>query len=112
MLKKSKFNRIAIAVAMSIGLSGAALAQSTTSSIRGNVASETGTIFPGATVTITHIPSGTVSSSTTNASGVFSARGLRVGVLTQLQSVEANLPLYKSMIFTYRSTRPSLFLLQ
>jgi hypothetical protein len=79
MFKKTKFSRIAIAVAMSVGLSSAVMAQSTTSSIRGNVATEAGTIFSDATVTITHVPSGTVSTATTNASGVFSARGLRVG---------------------------------
>ena len=79
MFKTTKLSRIAIAVAISVGLSSAAMAQSTTSSIRGNVANESGTIFPGANVTITHIPSGTVSTATTNASGVFSARGLRVG---------------------------------
>lgn len=79
MFKNSKLNRIAIAVAMSVGMSSAAMAQSTTSSMRGNVASEAGTTFSGATVTITHVPSGTVSTATTNSSGVFSARGLRVG---------------------------------
>lgn len=79
MFKKTKFNRIAIAVAMSVGLSSAVMAQSTTSSIRGNVATEAGATFPGAIVTITHIPSGTVSTATTNTSGAFSARGLRVG---------------------------------
>ena len=79
MFKTTKLSRIAIAVAISVGLSSAAMAQSTTSSIRGNVATEAGTIFSGASVTITHTPSGTVSIATTNASGVFSARGLRVG---------------------------------
>ena len=79
MFKTTKLSRIAIAVAMSVGLSSAAMAQSTTSSIRGNVATETGTIFSGAIVTVTHTPSGTVSTATTNANGVFSARGLRVG---------------------------------
>ncbi|MGJ8681540.1 TonB-dependent receptor [Paraglaciecola sp.] len=79
MLKNNKLNRIAIAVAISVGLSSAAMAQSVTSSIRGNVANEAGTTFSGATVTITHIPSGTVSAATTNASGAFSARGLRIG---------------------------------
>jgi len=79
MFKKTQLSRIAIAVAMSVGLSSAVMAQSTTSTIRGSVASEAGTIFPGATVTITHVPSGTVSTATTNASGAFSARGLRVG---------------------------------
>lgn len=79
MFKNTKFSRVAIAVALTVGMSTAVMAQTTTSSIRGNVATETGTIFPNATVTITHVPSGTVSTTTTNASGVFSARGLRVG---------------------------------
>lgn len=79
MLTKAKLSKIAVAVALSVGLSTAAIAQETTSSIRGNVAAESGTIYPNATVTITHTPSGTVSTTTTNASGVFSARGLRVG---------------------------------
>jgi hypothetical protein len=79
MLLKSKLSRVAIAVALTAGLSTAAMAQTTTSSIRGNVASEAGVNFPGATVTILHVPSGTVSEATTNANGSFSARGLRVG---------------------------------
>jgi len=79
MLKKNKLNRVAIAVALTVGLSTSVLAQTTTSAIRGNVSSEAGSIVSGATVTITHVPSGTVSTATTNESGVFSARGLRVG---------------------------------
>lgn len=79
MLKKNKLNRVAIAVALTVGLSTSVLAQTTTSAIRGNVSSEAGSIVSGATVVITHVPSGTVSTATTNASGVFSARGLRVG---------------------------------
>jgi len=79
MFKNTKLSRIAIAVAMTVGMSTAAMAQSTTSSIRGNVETATGMTFPNATVTITHVPSGTVSTTTTNDSGVFSARGLRVG---------------------------------
>ncbi|MCP4864946.1 cell envelope biogenesis protein OmpA [Alteromonas alba] len=79
MMTKSKFNRIALAVAMSVGLSTAAIAQETTSSIRGSVVSEAGANFSGATVTIKHEPSGTVSTATTTSNGSFSARGLRVG---------------------------------
>lgn len=56
----------------------AAYAQETTSSIRGVVQSG-GTPVAGATVTITHEPSGTVSSVTTGADGAFSASGLRIG---------------------------------
>lgn len=79
MFAKNKLTRVAAAVALSIGLSTAAMAQETTSSIRGNVASEAGVTIPNATITITHTPSGTVSTATSNANGVFSARGLRVG---------------------------------
>ena len=69
----------AVAIAMSLGMSVNAVANTTTSSIRGNVATQTGDLFANATVTITHTPSGTVSTTTTNASGSFSARSLRVG---------------------------------
>jgi len=76
---KTKLSKIAIAVALAVGLSGIANASTVTSSIRGNVATEAGTSFPAASVTITHTPSGTVSTTTTNDNGVFSARSLRVG---------------------------------
>jgi hypothetical protein len=56
----------------------AAYAQETTSSIRGVVQSG-GAPVSGATVTITHEPSGTVSSVTTGNDGGFSASGLRIG---------------------------------
>lgn len=79
MISTTKLSRLAIAVALTAGMSTTVLAQTTTSSIRGNVATETGTTFPNATVIITHTPSGTVSTTTTNTSGVFSARSLRVG---------------------------------
>ena len=76
---KPKTCRIALAVALIAFLSTAAIAQTTTSTIRGSVSSETGTVFPDAIVTVTHVPSGTVSTTTTNDNGVFSARSLRVG---------------------------------
>jgi Carboxypeptidase regulatory-like domain len=55
-----------------------AYAQETASSVRGVVTSG-GAAVPGAEVTITHEPSGTVSTSTTGSDGGFSASGLRVG---------------------------------
>ena len=76
---KTKLSKIALAVALTAGLSTATLANTTTSSIRGNVATEAGSTFASATVTITHTPTGTVSTTTTNESGTFSARSLRVG---------------------------------
>jgi hypothetical protein len=78
-IRSTELSRLAVAIALTVGMSATVLAQTTTSSIRGNVATEAGTTFANATVTITHTPSGTVSSTTTNANGVFSARSLRVG---------------------------------
>lgn len=56
----------------------AAYAQETTSSIRGTVTLN-GRPIPGATVTVTHEPSGTVTSTLTGSDGTFSSSGLRVG---------------------------------
>eukprot|EP00581_Thalassiosira_minuscula_P035019 CAMPEP_0184451446 /NCGR_PEP_ID=MMETSP0740-20130409/6447_1 /TAXON_ID=385413 /ORGANISM="Thalassiosira miniscula, Strain CCMP1093" /LENGTH=413 /DNA_ID=CAMNT_0026821945 /DNA_START=57 /DNA_END=1295 /DNA_ORIENTATION=+ len=70
---------VAAASMMTAAIVAPAEAQVTTSSIRGDVTNEAGAAVSDATVTITHTPSGTVSSATTNSSGVFSARGLRVG---------------------------------
>jgi hypothetical protein len=53
-------------------------AQETTSAIRGFV-SDNGAAIAGATVTITHKPTGTTATTLTGADGVFLARGLRVG---------------------------------
>ncbi|CAH0498188.1 TonB-dependent receptor [Novosphingobium sp. CECT 9465] len=55
-----------------------AYAQETASAVRGTV-STSGTPVSGATVTIVHTPSGTTATTTTDASGNFSANGLRVG---------------------------------
>ncbi len=56
----------------------AAHAQETTSSVRGEVTAG-GAPVAGAQVTVTHVPSGTQSTTTTDADGSFSASGLRVG---------------------------------
>jgi outer membrane receptor protein involved in Fe transport len=66
--------------ALSIGTMTAApaFAQETTSSVRGTVFGPAGPVG-GATVTVIHEPSGTTSSSTTDADGSFSANGLRIG---------------------------------
>jgi len=55
-----------------------AYAQETTSTITGTVTGD-GAPLSGAAVQVTHVPSGTTSSATTNANGGFSASGLRVG---------------------------------
>ncbi len=71
--------KLMVAGVLSVSLSAAVMAQTTTSNIRGTVVSETGSIVKEATVTIRHTPSGTVSTAETNENGAFSASGLRVG---------------------------------
>jgi hypothetical protein len=64
--------------AIAIVASAPAFAQETTSSIRGTVTSG-GAGVAGATVTVTHEPSGTTSTTTTDADGGFNTSGLRIG---------------------------------
>ena len=66
------------AIAVGIVATAPAYAQETTSSITGSVTAA-GASVPGATVTITHVPSGTRSTVTTNGEGSFNASGLRIG---------------------------------
>ncbi|MFC3550110.1 carboxypeptidase regulatory-like domain-containing protein [Lysobacter cavernae] len=54
-------------------------AQATSAGVGGVVTSNDGQPVAGADVTITHVESGTVSRATTDASGRYTARGLRVG---------------------------------
>ncbi len=76
----SKPTRIAAAVALAIGISSAAVAQETTSSIRGVITSEsTGQVIANASVTLKDERTGTSSTLTANDNGLFSARGLAVG---------------------------------
>ncbi|MDH3645853.1 MAG: TonB-dependent receptor [Gammaproteobacteria bacterium] len=88
--KKNMLNLV-VAGVLSVSLPVAVMAQTITSSIRGTVASETGTTVPEVTVTITHTPSGTVWTAVTNESGTFSARGLRVGGPYSIKVVGANI---------------------
>ena len=79
MFAKMKLNRIALAVAISVGLSTAAMAQETSSAIRGTVATEAGEIVSGAVVTLIDTRTGSARQLETSANGSFTARGLRVG---------------------------------
>lgn len=56
-----------------------AYAQVTTSEIRGVITTEAGSPISGASVIVTHEPTGTTSAVTTNSAGVYLARNLRVG---------------------------------
>ncbi|MBA4012439.1 MAG: TonB-dependent receptor [Phenylobacterium sp.] len=75
-------NRLAGGAALTAlvcAMSSAVYAQETTGSVRGQVTDESGAGVAGATVTVTHVPTGATSTSVTGADGYFSARGLRVG---------------------------------
>jgi hypothetical protein len=68
-----------VSLAATTTIATPAFAQETTSSIRGTVTDQNGAPVAGATVTVTHLPSGTTSTQTTDASGGFNAAGLRLG---------------------------------
>lgn len=59
--------------------STAVYAQETTATIRGQIVDAAGAPVAGATVTVTHAPTGTSVTSVTGADGFYSATGLRVG---------------------------------
>ncbi len=69
----------AASVSLACGLATPAYAQETTSIIRGSIVNSTGGTVANAKITVTHIPSGTVSTTTSGANGEFSVSGLRAG---------------------------------
>ncbi len=75
----SHFSRTALSAAVAIVIAAPVLAQNTTSGIAGQVTDASGKPVAGASVSITHIESGSTSNATTDAEGRYSARGLRVG---------------------------------
>lgn len=80
MTNKTKLTRIATAVALTLGVfSGVALAQETTSALRGVVSNEQGQTVANATVQLIDTRTGTSRTITTNDNGTFNARGLAVG---------------------------------
>ncbi|WP_017666425.1 TonB-dependent receptor [Porphyrobacter sp. AAP82] len=68
-----------VSLAATTTIATPAFAQETTSSVRGDVTDQNGAPIAGATVTVTHVPSGTTSTQTTDAEGGFNAAGLRLG---------------------------------
>ncbi|WP_374318381.1 TonB-dependent receptor [Pseudoxanthomonas kaohsiungensis] len=69
-----------LTLGLAVALAAApAFAQSTSSGVGGLVTSGSGQPVAGAEVTITHVESGTVSRATTDATGRWNSRGLRVG---------------------------------
>lgn len=79
MFTNNKLSKIAAAVALSVGLSTAAMAQETSSAMEGRISSPSGSPAVGALVTVVHLPSGTSRQTTVSENGTFTMRGLRVG---------------------------------
>jgi hypothetical protein len=65
-------------LSLATAMASPAAAQETTAAVRGTVEAEGGPVT-GATVVVTHTPSGTTVRTTTDADGSFSANGLRIG---------------------------------
>jgi hypothetical protein len=80
MMNHPRLRLTQIALSLSIALAAApSFAQNTTSAIGGRISGADGKPAAGATVTIRHNESGSVSNVTTDADGRYVARGLRVG---------------------------------
>ena len=74
-----RLSKLALGLALALATATPAFAQSTSAGVGGLVTDASGAPVAGAEVTITHVESGTVSRATTDASGRYTARGLRVG---------------------------------
>lgn len=66
------------AISFAATMAAPAYAQETTAAVRGSINSASGPVV-GASVQVTHEPSGTVFRTTTNTDGSFAANGLRIG---------------------------------
>ena len=75
----SGFARSALGAAVAIVIAAPALAQNTTSAIEGRITDGAGQPVAGAAVSVMHVETRATSNATTDASGRYSARGLRVG---------------------------------
>lgn len=78
-MKTHRLSRITGAVVLALGLSTSAMANTTTSAIKGSIVGPAGNPAAGTEVTIIHVPSGTTKSAVVNDAGLFTAQGLRVG---------------------------------
>ncbi len=83
-----------------------AYAQEVTGTIRGEVQDDAGNALQGATVTITHAPSGTRSVQTTDNSGSFTAPNLRVGGPYDIQVSAPGFETAKSTISGIQAGQP------
>jgi len=78
-MKTHHLSSISTAVIFALGMSTSAFADDTSSAIRGSITTPAGVVSVNAKVEILHVPSGTKTETSTNDSGSFSSKGLRVG---------------------------------
>jgi len=107
MMKAHRLSKITGAVVLALGLSTSAMADDTSSAIRGSIVSPAGEVSANAKVEITHIPSGTKTVTSTNDSGSFSSKGLRVGgpytvVITGTNGVSTHENIYLTLGDTFK----------
>ncbi|MDG1752673.1 MAG: carboxypeptidase-like regulatory domain-containing protein, partial [Thalassotalea sp.] len=106
-MKTQRLSLISGAVILALGLSTSVMADDTSSAIRGSISSPTGAVSADAKVEILHVPSGTKTFTTTNESGSFSSKGLRVGgpytvKITGKNGISIHKDLYLSLGETFR----------
>ncbi len=79
-MSRSILRTLALAMGCALLCAGPAFAQGvTTAAMQGVVKDAQGQVIPGATITATHEPSGTVYEAVTQADGRFTIPGMRVG---------------------------------
>ena len=78
-MKNVRLTKVAGALALALGVSVSAFAADTSSAMRGKITTPIGDAAANVKVTVIHEPTGTKSTFTTNDSGTFIAKGLRVG---------------------------------
>ncbi|TMP85676.1 hypothetical protein CWC05_17335 [Pseudoalteromonas ruthenica] len=78
-MKNVRLTKVAGALVLALGVSANAFAADTSSSMRGKITTPKGDAAPNVQISVIHEPTGTVSTFTTNDSGAFIAKGLRVG---------------------------------
>ncbi|WP_441002479.1 TonB-dependent receptor [Pseudocolwellia agarivorans] len=79
MMKAHRISKLTGAVILALGLSTSAMANTTSSGVKGQITGPNGNPAAGTVVTITHVPSGSTKTTVVNDSGSFSSQGLRVG---------------------------------
>ncbi|WP_111978420.1 TonB-dependent receptor [Algibacillus agarilyticus] len=78
---KTRYNKtlLSLAVTAGLGLSQVAVANDTSSAIKGQISTPAGTPAAGTIIKIVHVPSQSTKTTTVNEAGTFVAKGLRVG---------------------------------